>query len=114
MRSSYRAALAHREFRVLFVSQLVSISGTTIAAVALTVLVYQRTASPFLSASTFALGFVPYAIGGGLLSALVDRVQPRRLVARCDSASALVAAGMAWPGAPIPLLLALLNCLYSL
>jgi predicted MFS family arabinose efflux permease len=108
MRSSYRAALAHREFRVLFASQLVSISGTTIAAVALTVLVYQRTASPFLSASTFALGFVPYALGGGLLSALVDRVQPRRLVARCDSASALVAAGMAWPGAPIPLLLALL------
>jgi MFS family permease len=108
VRSRYRDALAHSEFRVLFASQLVTVAGTCVAAVALTVLVYQRTASPLLSSLTFALGFVPYLLGGGLLSAVVDRVPPRRLVVRCDAASALVATAMAWPGAPIALLLGLL------
>ena len=107
-RTGYRDALERSEFRALFVSQLASIAGTSVAAVALTVLVFQRTASPLLSSLTFALGFVPYLLGGGLLSAVVDRVPPRRLVARCNVAAALVAAGMAWPSAPIWLLLALL------
>jgi hypothetical protein len=72
------------------------------------VLVYQRTGSPFLSSLTFALGFLPYLFGGGLLSGLVDRVTPRRLVNGCDAASAAIAALMALPGMPVPALLALL------
>ena len=114
VRTRYRDALEHSEFRALFVSQLASITGTSVAAVALTVLVYQRTSSPLLSSLTFALGFVPYLLGGGLLSAVVDRVPPRRLVARCNVAAALVAAGMAWPSAPTWLLLALLVVIGSL
>lgn len=105
VRSRYRDALSSPPFRALFTAQLVSITGTTVAAVALTVLVYRRTSSPLLSSSTFALGFVPYLLGG-LLSAVVDRVPPRRLVIASSAASAAVAAAMAWPGAPIPLLLA--------
>lgn len=107
MRFTYRSALAHGPFRVLFAAQLVSIAGSTVAAVALTVLVYERTASPLLSSLTFALGFLPYALGG-LVSALADRIPPRRLVVGCNLGSAAAAAAMAWPGAPIPLLLGLL------
>jgi MFS family permease len=107
MRSRYRDALAHRPFRALFAAQLVSVAGTTVAAVALTVLVYQRTSSPLLSSLTFALGFLPYLFGG-LLSALADRVPPRRLVVTCNLLSAGAATAMAWPGAPIPILLVLL------
>lgn len=107
MRFRYRDALVHREFRALFAAQLISVVGTTVAAVALTVLVYQRTSSPLLSSLTFALGFLPYLLGG-LLSALSDRIPPRRLVVSCNVGAAAAAAGMAWPGAPIPLLLTLL------
>jgi MFS family permease len=107
VRSRYRDALVHRSFQALFAAQLVSVTGTTVAAVALTVLVYERTTSPLLSSLTFALGFVPYLFGG-LLSALADRVPPRRLVVACSLLSAVAATGMAWPGAPIPLLLTLL------
>ena len=107
-RIGYGQALASRQFRALFASQLVSISGTSIAAVALTILIYRRTASPLLASLTFALGFLPYLLGGGLLSSVIDRVRPRQLVASCDLVSALLAATMAWPAIPVPILLALL------
>lgn len=113
-RIGYRQALASREFRALLASQLVSISGTSIAAVALTILVYQRTASPLLASLTFALGFLPYLLGGGLLSSVIDRVRPRRLVASCDLVSALLAATMAWPAIPVTILLTLLLAIGTL
>jgi predicted MFS family arabinose efflux permease len=113
-RIGYRQALASRQFRALFASQLVSVSGTSIAAVALTILVYRRTASPLLASLTFALGFVPYLLGGWLLSSVIDRVRPRRLVAGCDLVSALLAAAMAWPAIPVALLLALLLAIGTL
>ncbi len=107
-RVGYGDALASREFRALLVSQAVSIAGTSIAAVALTILVYTRTGSAFLSSLTFALGFIPYIFGGGVLSSAVDRVRPRRLVNACDAGSAATAASMAVPGIPIGVLLLLL------
>jgi predicted MFS family arabinose efflux permease len=112
--AGYRAAVASREFRALLAAQLVSISGTSIAAVALTILVYRRTGSPLLASLTFAIGFLPYLLGGGLLSGIVDRVRPRRLVTSCDLISALLAAAMAWPAVPIPILLALLLAIGTL
>jgi MFS family permease len=106
-RVGYGDAFASREFRALFGAQLVSISGSSIAAVALTVLVYARTASPVLASLTFALSFLPYVIGGGLLSGVVDRVRPRRLVSTCDLAAGVLTAAMVLPGMPVPGLLAL-------
>jgi MFS family permease len=113
-RSGYGAAFASREFRALFVAQLVSVSGTSVAAVALTILVYRRTSSPLLASLTFALGFLPYVLGGGLMSAVVDRVRPRRLVVGCNSAASLLAAAMAWPSIPLPALFALLFAIGTL
>jgi MFS family permease len=107
-RVGYREALESRELRALFAAQLASVAGTSIAAVALTVLVYRRTGSPLLAALVFALTFVPYLVGGAFLSGLVDRARPRRLVVACDSTCAVLAALMALPGAPVALLLGLL------
>jgi MFS transporter len=107
-RVGYAEAFGSGEFRALLAAQLVSIAGTSIAAVVLTVVVYRRTASPLLASLTFALGFLPYLLGGGLLSSLVDRVRPRRLLAVSNGFSALLAAAMAWPGLPVAVLLALI------
>jgi MFS family permease len=107
----YLDALAVPEFRALFAAYTVSMLGDIVAAVALTVLVYQRTASPFLSGLTFTLAFVPYLFSGALLSGLVDRVPPRRLMVACDLASAAIVALMALSAVPVALLLALLFCL---
>lgn len=110
-RAGYGDALRSREFRALFAGQAISIAGTSIAAVALTVLVYRRTGSPFLSSLTFALGFLPFLLGGGLLSGLVDRVRPRSLLMASNAISTVLALLMAWPRMPVPALLALLFCL---
>jgi hypothetical protein len=109
-RMSYAQALASREFRALFAGQFLEVGGVSIAAVALTVLVYRRTASPFLASLTFALTFIPYLFAGGLLSALVDRVRPRRLMTTCDTCSAGLVAVMAIPGLPLPILFTILFC----
>lgn len=108
LRASYRDALVSREFRALLGSQLVVVGGMSVAAVALTVLVFQRTGSPLLASLTFALNFLPYLLGGGLMSSVVDRVRPRRLVALCDASSAVLVAVMALPGLALPPLFALL------
>jgi predicted MFS family arabinose efflux permease len=113
-RLSYREALASGEFRALLLAQVVSVGGFAIASVALTILVYRGTASPLLASLTFALAFLPYLLGGGVLSAIVDRVRPRRLVARADFASALLVATMALPGVPLPIVFALLFAIGTL
>jgi MFS family permease len=106
----YRDAFAVREFRVLFGAFVVSMLGSVVAALALTVLIYRRTGSPLLSALTFTLSFLPFLFSGTLLSGFVDRIPRRRLLAGCDLASAALVGLMALPGLPIPVLLALLFC----
>ena len=107
-RLQYRDALASGELRALVGAQLISVGGQSVAAVALTVRVYRDTRSPLLASLTFALSFLPYLVGGGLLSGIVDRVRPRRLVVTCDATSALIVAAIAWPGLPLEVLFALL------
>ena len=104
----YRDALRVPEFRALFAAYTVSMLGDIVAAVALTVLVFDRTGSSFLAGVTFTLAFVPYLFSGALLSSLVDRVPPRRLMIGCDLLSAAIVALMASSAVPVWALLALL------
>ncbi|MGY1688709.1 MFS transporter [Geodermatophilus sp. SYSU D01105] len=96
------------EYRPLFGSYLLSTIGDELARVALTVLVYQRTSSPLLSAITFGISYLPWLLGGPLLSTLADRFPRHRVLIATDVARALLVAGMAIPGTPLPVLLALL------
>jgi predicted MFS family arabinose efflux permease len=107
-RTTYRQILGLGEFRVVFAADIVSMLGTVVAAVALTVLVYQRTGSPALAASVMALAFVPYLVGGILLGAATDRLPARRVLVTCDLASAALVAAMVIPGMPVAGLLILL------
>jgi MFS family permease len=106
--ASYRDVFSVREFRVLFVTHLVSISGDQLARVALAVLVFDRTGSPALAALTYALTLVPELAGGPLLSGLADRYTRRTLMIICDVSRAGLVAIMAVPGMPLWLLGALL------
>ena len=96
------------EFRAVFAADLVSMLGNVLAAVALTVLVYQQTRSPALAASVMARPFMPYLVGGVLLGAVVDRLPPRTVLVACDLASAALIGCMVIPGMPLPVLLVLL------
>jgi MFS family permease len=72
------------------------------------VLVYQRTSSPLLSSLTFAIGHLPWLLGGPLLSALADRMPRHRVLIAADATRAALLGLMAIPGTPLPVLLALL------
>ncbi|MFI9050145.1 MFS transporter [Streptomyces sp. NPDC053427] len=103
--AGYRAVFAVPEFRWVFAAHLLSSLGVVVCELALTLLVFDLTDSPLLSALTFALGLLPYVVGGTLLSAVADRYPARTVLVVCDVLCALAAAGMVVPGTPIALLL---------
>ncbi|MFB7785849.1 MFS transporter [Streptomyces vinaceus] len=103
----YRGVFRVREFRSVFAAHLLSVLGVVVAEISLTVLVFRTTGSPLMSALTFALGFLPYALGGTLLAGIADRHPARRVLVGCDLVCAACAAAMVWPGTPVAGLLAL-------
>ncbi|MFI6690093.1 MFS transporter [Streptomyces sp. NPDC050485] len=105
--SGYRAVFAVREFRAVFAAHLMSLLGVVVSELALTVLVFQLTRSPLLSSLTFALGFLPYLVGGTFLAGIADRYPARRVLVVCDVVCAGCAAVIALPGMPVAGLLAL-------
>src|SRR5260370_376503 len=96
------------ERRGLWLAFLLSVAGDQLALVALTVLVFDRTHSPLLTAATYAVSFLPWLLGGLALSGLADRLPRRLVMIACDLARAMLVATMALPGMPLWLLIALL------
>ena len=105
--ATYREVFAVREFRALFFAQLASVTGDQFARVALVVVVYQRTASASLTALTYALTFLPAAVGP-LLAGLADRHPRRSVMVAADLVRALLVLVMAVPGMPLAALWVLL------
>jgi len=105
--TGYARVFAVREFRAVFAAHLLSLLGVVVAEISLSVLVYDLTGSPLLSALTFALGFLPYVVGGTLLSGAADRYPARRMLVLCDLVCAACVLPMTLPGAHIAVLLAL-------
>ncbi|MEW9534182.1 MFS transporter [Microbispora sp. NPDC049125] len=103
----YRAVFAVREFRAVFAAHVLSVLGGVFAEVALAVLVFRQTGSALLTGLIFALGFLPYALSGVLLSGLADRHPPRRLLVTCDLLSAACMTAMAAPWTPLAALFVL-------
>lgn len=110
--AGYRAVFAVTEFRSVFAAHLLSSLGVVVCELALSLLVFRLTASPLLAALTFALGLLPYVVGGTLLSAVADRFPARRVLVGCDLLCALAAFGMVVPGTAVGVLLAL-RCLIA-
>ncbi|MFC9584113.1 MFS transporter [Streptomyces yangpuensis] len=105
--AGYRTVLRTPEFPAVFAAHLMSVLGLVVAEISLSVLVYRLTGSPLMSALTFALGFLPYALGGTLLAGIADRHPARRVLVTCDLVCAACAAAMVLPGTPVAALLVL-------
>jgi MFS family permease len=107
-RSSYREVFAIGEFRAIWAAQVLSYTGDQFAQVAIAVLVYDRTRSPFLTALAYALTYLPPIAGGPLLSGLADLFPRRRVMIACDLLRVATMGLMALPGMPFAALCALL------
>ena len=107
-RAAFRDVFAVREFRALWFSEILSVAGDRLALVALTLLVYDRTRSPLLTALAYASGYLPWIIGGLFLAGLADRYPRRAVMVSCDVARAVLVAAMVIPGVPVGGLVGLL------
>src|SRR5260370_8879913 len=77
-RATFRDVFAVREFRALWLSQILSAGGDRLAVVALALLIYDRTRSPLLAAIAYAAGTLPYPRGALFLSGLAHPFPPRQ------------------------------------
>ncbi|MDH6711088.1 MFS family permease [Kitasatospora sp. MAA19] len=80
VKATYGQVFAVVQFRAVFVGRLLGVMSDTLRAVALAVLVYDRTGSPLLTAVTMTINFLPQAAGGLFLAAMADRFTPRTLI----------------------------------
>ena len=106
--ATYREVFAVREFRYLFLGYLLSLIGDELVRVALAVLVFESTNSPFLAAATFGISYAPWVLGGPVLSTLADRLRRRWVLVGSDLARGTVVACLAIPGLPLWLMLVML------
>jgi MFS family permease len=112
-RATFTQVFAVGEFRAVWLAMLLSVAGDQLARVAMTVLVYDRTRSPFLTALTYAVTLLPWLVGGVGLSGIADRLPRRQVMIACDLARmvvvlAMVAASLAGSAAALWAMVALL------
>jgi MFS family permease len=107
VRAGYGAVFAVKEFRAIFAAHVLSVLGSVFADVSLAVLVFRQTGSALLTALVFALGFLPYAVSGLLLSGVADRYSARRVLVACDLLSAGCVMVMAVAVTPLAVLFVL-------
>ncbi len=106
----YRAALAHRDLRLLLSGELISATGSWAYNVALAVYVYQQTHQALVVSAVFLVRFVPSMFlspYGGIVAERLERV---RLLIGCDLLMATWQAGLVITvllHGPIPVLLVL-------
>ncbi len=97
---AFRDVLAVREFRALWSAQALSCAGDQFAQVAIAFVVYARTGSAFLTASAYALTYLPPVIGGPILSGVADLMPRQQIMIILDLIRAGLVALMALPGLP--------------
>ncbi len=107
-RVPYRQVLTNREFVGILTSQALSIAGDQVARIAIAIMVFDRTGSALAAAATYASSYLPWLLGGPLLSSLADRHPRRTVMVLCDLGRAALVAVLLVPDLPLPAIFALL------
>lgn len=106
--ATFTEVLRIREYRALFLANELSLLGDQFAKVAIPFLVFSSTGSASLAATSFAVSFIPWIVGGPLLSAYADRLSRRTVMVVCDVVRMMLVAVMILPGLPAGALVVLL------
>jgi MFS family permease len=91
------ASLAHRNYRLYFAGQVVSVTGTWMQNIAMAWLILQLTHSPVAVGALALCQFLPFTAFGLFAGVLVDRFDARRLVIWTQAASMVLAVALAVP-----------------
>jgi MFS family permease len=110
-RRTFASLRRHRNYRLFFSGQVISVSGTWMQNVALAWLVVELTSSPLAVGALAFCRFVPFTIFGLVAGVVADRLDNRRLVIGTQSASMAISATLATlaltDSATVPLVYAL-------
>jgi diguanylate cyclase (GGDEF)-like protein len=108
-RASFRDVLAIREFRALYVALVLSVLGDQLARIAVAVIVFHRTGSNFLTGLSYAVSYLPWILGGPLLSVYADQLPRRTVMVVCDVVRTVLVLLMTIPGLPVWTLITLVG-----
>ena len=92
---TFRSLRHHRNYRLFFAGQVVSLAGSWMQNVALAWLVLSLSRSPLAVALLLFCRFAPYTIFGLFAGSMVDRVDTRRLVIGTQVAAMTTSAALA-------------------
>ena len=87
--------------RAIVLSRLLSVAGTWLAYVALTVDIYARTGSGLWVSAVLFAGFAPSVAGAVLLAPLVDRLERKRLLIGSELVGVAVFVALVFTGSPL-------------
>jgi MFS family permease len=107
-RGALRDLVGLREFRAMWIGSTASTAGDQLAAVALSLLVFERTQSAAWTALTWSLTLFPPLISGPLLGWIADRFPRRTVMVTTAWSQAVLMAAMAIPGMPLWAMIVLL------
>ncbi|MDX3658207.1 MFS transporter [Streptomyces sp. ID05-26A] len=107
-RGTLRELVGMREFRAMWIGSTLSTAGDQLAAVALSLLVFERTQSVAATALTWSLTLFPPLISGPLLGWVADRFPRRTVMVTTAWLQAALMAAMAIPGMPLWAMIVLL------
>jgi MFS family permease len=85
------ASLRHRNYRLFFIGQITSVTGTWMQNVAMAWLVRELTGSPFAVGILVLCQFLPFSVLGLFAGVFADRLDPRRLVMTTQAAAMVTA-----------------------
>src|SRR3954447_11552212 len=108
-RVTVRDVLADREFRAMYAAQALSVTGDQLARIAVAILVFNRSHSARLAGLTYAISYLPWAIGGPVLSGYADRLPRRSVMIVTDLIRAILVLCVAIPRMPLATLLVLVT-----
>ncbi|GAA3680127.1 putative MFS family arabinose efflux permease [Lentzea atacamensis] len=107
-RGALRDLVGLREFRAMWIGSTASTAGDQLAAVALSLLVFERTQSAAWTALTWSLTLFPPLISGPLLGWVADRFPRRTVMVTTAWSQAVLMGAMAIPGMPLWAMIVLL------
>ena len=89
------ASLKHHNYRLFFIGQVISVTGTWIQTIAAAWLILELTGSPVAVGILALCTFLPFTLFGWFAGVIVDRFDPRRLVIATQWALMALASALA-------------------
>ena len=92
---TFRSLRRHRNYRIFFTGQLVSLAGTWMQNVALAWLVIELSGSPLAIGALAFWRFVPFTVFGLVAGVVADRIESRKLVMATQAAAMAISITLA-------------------